>query len=147
MKTIKVSAFALAFGLAAAGQAQASYCIAVNGGFGKGGTSFVSRPFTLPAANTCKPWSGLTKTATSVIATSTGTGCLSSNGKVLTLSVISTNPGWFGPGQSGVDHIQLCPTGTTNCPISGSDAGSFGPGTAVQQTCTSSLLNLPAVHN
>jgi hypothetical protein len=32
------------------------YCIAVNGGFGSGGTTFVARNFSLPAASKCTPW-------------------------------------------------------------------------------------------
>ena len=125
----------------------ANYCIKVNGGFGNGGTSFIGRGFALPTPGFCKPWSGFTKTATSVIATSTGTGCLSGDGKVLTVTVFSTDPAWFGAGQFGTDHIRLCPAGVSGCPIgSGTDVGSFG-GPAAPQGCTSKLLSLPAIHD
>jgi hypothetical protein len=124
-----------------------SYCIAVNGGFGSGGTTFVGRGFSVPTAGNCKPWSGFTKTGSSVIATSTGTGCTSSDGKVLTVNVFSTNPAWFGAGNFGSDHIQLCPAGTAGCPIgAGVDSGSFG-GPAAPTACTAGLLNLPAIHD
>jgi len=149
MKQIKRITLGFFLALAAFGQAHAAnYCIAVSGGFGKGGTSFVGKGFALPAAGACKPWSGFTKTGSTVVANSTGSGCLSSNGKVFTLTVISTDPSWFGSGQIGSDHIRLCPGGTSGCPIgSGTDVGSFGPGAAVPQTCTSTLLNLPAVND
>ncbi len=149
MKQIKSSALALFLGLAALGQAHAAnYCIAVNGGFGNGGTSFVGKGFALPAAGNCKPWAGYTKTSSTVIAASTGAGCLSSNGKVFTLTVFSTDPPWFGTGQFGTDHIRFCPAGVSGCPIgAGTDVGSFGPAAAVPQTCTSALLNLPALHD
>jgi hypothetical protein len=125
----------------------ANYCIAVNGGFGSGGTSFIGKGFALPTAGNCKPWSGFTKTASTVIATSTGTGCLSSDGKVLTVTVFSTDPAYFGAGQFGSDQIMLCPAGATGCPIGGgADSGSFG-GTAQPQACTTKLLNLPARHD
>lgn len=149
MKHIECSALAVLLGLAALGPAHgANYCVASNGGFGKGGTSFIGRGFAVPAAGNCKPWSGFTKTASSVIATSTGTGCLSSDGKVLTLSILSTDPAWFGSGQIGSDHIKFCLPGVSSCPIGGgSDVGSFGPGPAAPQNCTSALLKLPAVHD
>jgi hypothetical protein len=124
-----------------------NYCIAMNGGFGSGGTTFIGRGFSVPTAGNCKPWSGFTKTAGSVIATSTGTGCTSSDGKVLTVTAFSTNPSWFGPGGFGSDHIQLCPGGAAGCPIgSGVDSGSFG-GPAAPTACTSGLLDLPAIHD
>lgn len=126
----------------------ANYCISVNGGFGNGGTSFIGKGITMPTAGICKPWSGFTKTATSVIANSTGTACLSGDGKVLTVTVFSTNPSWFGPGGFGSDHIQMCLAGVANCPIGGgTDQGSFGPGPAAPQTCTTNLLRLPAIHD
>jgi hypothetical protein len=124
----------------------ANFCVAVNGGFGTGGTSYIAPAFTLPAANNCTPWSGFTKTATTVIAISTGTGCLSKSGKVLTLSIFNTDPQFFGDGTAVSDQIQLCPKGVTGCPIAGQDFGNFG-GTAVQQTCTARLLNLPQTHD
>ena len=87
----------------------ANYCVAVNGGFGNGGTSFMGINFALPDAGKCKPWSGFTKTASTVILTTTGTGCLSSDGKALTVSVSSADPAFLGAGQLGSDYIQLCP--------------------------------------
>ena len=126
----------------------ANFCVAVNGGFGSvsGGTSYIAPAFTLPAKNNCAVWSGFTKTATTVIAISTGTGCLSSNGKVLTLSIFNTDPEFFGTGKAVSDQIQLCPKGVAGCLITGQDVGFFG-GSAVQQTCTPRLLTLPQTHD
>ena len=125
----------------------ANFCIKVNGGFGNGGTSFVGKGFAVPAAGLCTPWSGITKTASSVIAISSGAGCLSSDGKVLTVSVFSTDPSFFGEGQFGSDQIRLCPAGASGCPIGGGvDSGSFS-GPAAKQTCTTKLLTLPAIHD
>ena len=128
----------------------ANFCVAVDRGFGSGGTSYIAPAFTLPAKSHCAAWSGFTKTATTVIAISTGTGCISASGKVLTLSIFNTDPEFFGPGAGVSDQIQLCPTGVTGCPISGQDIGYFGGngGTAaVQQTCTAALLKLPQTHD
>ena len=124
-----------------------NFCVAVNGGFGSGGTSYIAPAFTLPAKNNCAAWSGFTKTATTVIAISTGTGCLASDGRVLTLSIFNTDPGFFGGGKAVADQIQLCPKGVTGCPITGQDVGNFGPGLAVEQPCTASLLALPPTHD
>jgi len=125
----------------------ANYCVAVNGGFGNGGTSFMGINFALPDAGKCKPWSGFTKTASTVIFTTTGTGCLSSDGKALTVSVSSADPAFLGAGQLGSDYIQLCPGGGTSCSNgAGTDQGFFS-GTAAPQTCTAKLLNLPAKHD
>lgn len=128
----------------------ADFCIKVNGGFGAGGVSFVGKGFTLPAANTCKPWAGWAKTGTTVIWATTGSACMSSNNKVLQLTLLSTNPSWFGAGIVSSDHIRICPTGTTACPVAsgvGVDASNFNQGPAAQQTCTANLTNLPAVHD
>ena len=125
----------------------ANLCIRVNGGFGAGGSSFVGKGFAVPAAGACKAWAGYVKTASSVIANSTGAGCLSSDGKVLTLTIISTHPSYLGAGVTATDHIRLCPAGPSGCPIgAGVDIGTFG-GSAAKQICTASLLNLPAVHD
>jgi hypothetical protein len=125
----------------------ANYCIAVNGGFGSGGTSFMGINFVLPDDGKCKPWSGFTKTASTVILTTTGTGCLSSDGKALTVSVSSADPAFLGAGQFGSDYIQLCPGGGTSCSNgAGTDQGYFS-GTAAPETCTAKLLNLPAKHD
>src|SRR5580693_2169175 len=72
-----------------------SFCIAVNGGFGSGGTTFVEPGFTVPAANKCTQWSGFTKTASTVILNTSGAACLSSTGKTLTVSVFSADPSFF----------------------------------------------------
>jgi len=131
----------------AAHAAEANYCVAVSGGFGSGGTSFIGKGFSVPSAGNCTPWSGFTKTASSVILITTGTGCTSTNGKVVTLSLFSTDPSWFGAGQSGSDYIQFCPKGVSGCPLgSGQDVGAFS-GTAAPETCTTSLENLPATHD
>jgi hypothetical protein len=123
----------------------ANYCIATGGGFGSGGTTFIGIGFTLPAANNCAPWAGYTKTATTVILTTTGTGCMSSNNKVLTLSVFSTDPAYLGTGTIAVDYIRVCPT--ASCPIgSGTDQGQFG-GSAAPETCTTKLVTLPMNHD
>src|SRR5271170_3695108 len=74
------------------------YCIAVSGGFGNGGTSFVARNFTQPAVSSCTTWTGYTKTASTVILITSGTACLSSNAQVLTVSVSSADPPFLGAG-------------------------------------------------
>ena len=66
------------------------FCVAVNGGFGNGGTTFIGKGFVQPANNTCKPWSGIMKHATTVVGFSTGAGCTSSDGKVLTITLMTT---------------------------------------------------------
>ena len=124
----------------------ANFCVAVNGGFGNGGTSYIAPTFTLPAKNNCATWSGFTKTAATVIAISTGTGCLASDGRVLTLSIFNTDLEFFGESVAVLDQIQLCPKGVTGCPVTGEDIGNF-TGPAVQQTCTASLLSLPPAHD
>jgi hypothetical protein len=125
----------------------ADYCIAVSNGFGGGGTSFVGPGFSVPAAGTCAPWAGFTKTATTVILMTSGTGCLSTNGKVLTVSVSSADPEYFGAGVIESDYIQFCLAGTTGgCPVTGSDQGEFS-GPARPETCTTKLLTLPATHD
>jgi hypothetical protein len=94
MFTIKKSHLFLLLGLIAPVNSFASehYCIAVDGGFGHGGTTFIGSGFAVPGEGNCTPWSGFTKTASTVILTTTGTGCLSSDGKALTVSVSSADP-------------------------------------------------------
>ena len=112
-----------------------------------GGTTFVGTGFAVPAKGNCAPWSGFTKTASTVILTTSGAGCLSSDGKVLTVSVSSQDPSFFGAGQLQADYIQLCPAGVSSCPIGGGrDSGQFG-GPAAPVTCSASLLSLPALHD
>ena len=136
----------LALGLIAPlGAYSANFCVASDGGFGNGGTSYIAPVFTLPTVNQCVPWSGFTKTASTVVLFSTGVACMAAGGKVLTLSISNTDPAFLGAGVSASDQIVLCPTGTTACPVSGQDQGEFG-GTAAQQTCTTALLHL-AVHH
>ena len=126
----------------------ADTCIATNGGFGKGGSSFIGKGFVLPAAGSCLPWSGFMKTASSVIAISTGTGCRSSDGKVLELTISSTDPAFLGSGTIGSDHIKYCPGGASTCPFGGgTGTGTFSNGSAKAQTCTSALLNFPSLHD
>ncbi len=148
--TTKLLACALAAVITGAVHAsEANYCIAANGGFNGdgGGTSFIGKGFTVPAAGNCKPWSGFTKTASTVVLTTTGTGCLSSDGKVLTVSVSSADPDFFGALTPGSDYITFCPAGVKGCPISGTDQGALGfGGPAAEETCTSTLLVLPSTH-
>ena len=147
MFRFKIPFMVLALGLIAPACAYAAnFCVAVNGGFGSGGTSYIAPAFALPAKNNCAAWSGFTKTASTVIAIATGTGCLASDGKVLTLSIFNTDPEFFGAGESVSDQIQLCPKGVAGCPITGQDFGNFG-GSAAEQTCTARLLKLPPTHD
>lgn len=126
----------------------ADYCIAVNNGFGQGGTSFIGKGFALPKAGLCLPWSGFLKTASTVVAISTGTGCVSTDGKVLELTIASTDPSYLGSGVIGSDHIRFCPAGTSGCPFGGGTAvGTFSNGPAKAQTCTPTLYKLPSTHD
>jgi len=126
----------------------ANYCIAVGGGFGAGGTSYIGINFALPAAGTCTPWSGFTKTASSVILITSGTACTSTTGGVLTVSVSSADPMYAGAGAIDSDYIQLCKNGGTGCAVgAGSDQGPLGGSTAAAETCTPGLLKLPPTHD
>jgi hypothetical protein len=129
------------------------YCIAVGGGFGNGGTTFVARNFSLPGEGKCTPWSGYTKTASTVILTTSGTSCLSSDSTALTVSVSSADPSYVP--QPVSDYIQLS-RGDSTQPFTGQDTGEFAePGNAETVTCTSEetvtctsdLLNLPSSHD
>lgn len=122
------------------------YCISVSGGFGHGGTTFVGTGFALPAEGACAPWAGFTKTATSVVLTTNGTGCLSSDGKAFTVSVSSADPEFFGPGHTESDYIQFSRGNSKDKFTTGHDTGAFA-GTAEPVTCSSSLLSLPSTHN
>jgi hypothetical protein len=117
------------------------YCIAVNGGFNNGGTTFVARSFSLPAESKCTPWSGYTKTGDTVILMTSGTSCLSTDSTALTVSVSSADPS-YGP---AVDYFQLY-RGDATQPFTGADIGTFA-GSAEPVSCTSDLLNLPSVHD
>jgi hypothetical protein len=124
----------------------APYCIAVNGGFGNGGSTYVARNFTMPDASKCTPWTGYTKTATTVVLTTDGTACLSSDSTALTVSVASADPDFFGIGAQAADYIKMSRATVTD-PFSGSDAGLYLGGSAAQTSCTNDLLSLPAVHD
>ena len=124
-----------------------SLCVNVAGGQAGGGGTFVAQGLSIPASGTCKPWSGFLKTATDVVGFTSGTGCTSSDGKVFTATLASTNPSFFGPGTVATDHVQLC---TAGCPtgVTQSDTSSyFGSTTAARVTCTATMLTLPSVHN
>ena len=122
-----------------------SFCIASSGGFGNGGTTFVGPSFAVPAANKCTPWSGFTKTASTVILNTSGAACLSTSGKTLTVSVSSLDPAFFGT-TAVADYIQLTRASSSGTFTSGSDQGAFS-GSADQITCTSDLLTLPDIHD
>jgi hypothetical protein len=122
-----------------------SFCIATSGGFGNGGTTFVGPSFTVPGANKCTPWSGFTKTASTVILSTTGAACLSTTGKTLTVSVSSLDPDFFGT-TAVTDYIQLTRASSSGTFTGGTDQGQFG-GSADQITCTSDLLTLPDTHD
>ena len=149
MIRIKASHVMFALGLVAPLCSNAAdYCIATNGGFGNGGSTFVGKNFVMPTAGLCVPWSGFTKTASSVIAISTGTACKSSDGKALELTISSTDPAFLGSGTIGSDHIKFCPGGASTCPFGGgTGTGTFSNGSAVKQTCTTALVKLPAIHD
>jgi hypothetical protein len=126
--------------------ATASYCIAVDGGFGHGGTTFIGSAFAVPAAGLCAPWSGFTKTAGTVILSTSGAACLSTDGKALTISVSSADPEYLGEGQLASDYIQLTRKSSSGSFTSGTDTG-YNAGSAIPTTCTSSLLTLPSSHD
>jgi len=121
------------------------FCIATAGGFGSGGTTFVEPGFTVPAANKCTPWSGFTKTASTVILTTSGAACLSSTGKTLTVSASSLDQAFLGTNPAS-DYIQLTRASSTGSFTGGTDQGQFA-GSADQVTCTSGLLSLPDSHD
>jgi hypothetical protein len=130
-------------------QANQDYCIAVNGGFGSGGTTFVGKGFTTPANGACKPWSGIMKTATTVVGTSTGTACQSDDGKLFTVTLQTTAPEWQGVGVTASDHIELCPLAATQgCPAHAgeSDRGT-NSGPAAKVACTASVTSIPSSHD
>ena len=125
--------------------AEAHYCIASDGGFGHGGTTFIGEGFALPAEGNCTPWVGFTKTASTVILTTTGTACLSSDSTALTVSVSSADTSYVA--QPVSDYIQLSRADSTE-PFTGEDTGEFAlPGSSETVSCTSDLLNLPSSHN
>ncbi|WP_139306240.1 hypothetical protein [Methylomonas sp. LWB] len=127
--------------------AASNACIAVNGGFGNGGTTFVGKGFSLPGNGSCGTWSGVVKTGSSVVLTSSGSACTSSDGVILTLTMHSTDPAYFGNGETAaVDHIQLCLKGTTNCPYGQYSHGYFS-GPVERINCTTDLITIPSTHD
>jgi hypothetical protein len=128
---------------------ESHYCIAADGGFGHGGTTYVAPNFSIPAVGTCSSWQGFSKTASTVIVFTHGMGCLSSNGKVLTFGMTSYNPNWIPSNSPGSDYIVLERSEDSGPFTSGSDTGDlvFGISTAKFITCTSTLLELPSSHD
>ena len=129
----------------AAAPAEAPYCIAVNGGFGNGGSTFVARNFSMPEANKCSVWTGYTKTSATVIFTTSGTACLSGDSTALTVSVSSADPAYLGVGTLASDYIYMTRTSATE-PFNGEDQG-YLMGGAEPASCTNDLLTLPALHD
>ena len=125
--------------------AEAPYCIAVGGGYGGGGTTFVARNFTLPTEGKCTPWTGYTKTAASIILMTSGASCLSSDSKALTVSVSSADPAFLGAGSIASDYIELSRGDATES-FTGRDIGYFGGG-AEPVSCASAVLSLPSTHD
>ena len=121
------------------------YCIATAGGFGHGGTTYIGEGFALPAEGNCTPWVGFTKTASTVILMTSGTSCLSSDSKALTVSVTSADPSYIDVSTLTADYIQLSRTDATE-PFTGQDFGYFA-GSAEPVSCTSDLLSLPSTHD
>jgi hypothetical protein len=148
MLRFTTSLMALALGLAPVGADAANFCLAVNGGFGNGGHTFIAPGFTLPAPNQCAAWSGFTKAASTVVLISNGTGCVSSNGAAMDLSIFSTDTDFFGSGPTSFafDTIKLC---LTSCAFTSQDIssqGSLGGGIVEKVPCTG-LLKLPENHD
>ena len=85
------------------------------------------------------------KTASTVVLTTSGTACLSSDNTTLTVSVTSADPSYLGAGNIAADYIQMSRPDATE-PFSGNDYGAFA-GTAAPVSCTSDLLNLPSSHD
>ena len=148
MSRFKKSHLFLLLGLIAPSSVFATehYCIATNGGFGNGGTTFIGTGFAVPSEGNCSPWTGFAKTASTVVVTSYGTGCLSSDGKALTVAISSADPDWFGMGAIGSDYISLTRSESKGSFTTGFDKGAFG-GDAEEVNCTSSLLHLPSSHD
>jgi hypothetical protein len=125
--------------------AEQPYCIAVGGGFGDGGTTFVARDFSFPGEGKCTTWSGYTKFSI-VVLTSTGVACLSSDSTALTVSVSSNDPAWLNTLPPVHDYIQMTRPDSTQ-QFRGEDTGQFAlPGESWTVTCTNDLLDLPSSH-
>lgn len=131
------------------GPVSQDFCVAVNGGFGSGGTTFVGKGFVSPPNGTCKPWAGILRTGSTVAGTSTGAACMSNDAKLLTISLHTTLPEFLGIGVNATDHIELCPSAATlGCPAHNgqSDRGTFS-GPAAQIACTAALGTIPSSHD
>lgn len=125
-----------------------SLCLNVAGGQAAGGGTFVLQGASIPPSGVCKPLAGFLRTGSNVIGYSSGAGCTSSDGRVFSATLATTNPGFFGRGTIVSDHIRICPAGATNCPVAQADASSyFGQVVAERVSCTSAMLSLPAAHN
>jgi hypothetical protein len=148
MFRFKTSFVALALGLITpTGADAANFCLAVNGGFGNGGYTFVAPGFAVPAKNQCAAFSGFTKAGSTVVLISNGTGCVSNNGARFDLSIFSTNIDFLGPGVFAFDTIRLC---LTSCRFTSDDISSnssLGGGFPEQVPCTPNLLTIPANHD
>jgi hypothetical protein len=148
MFRLKAYSLCLALGLIVPANSFAAshYCIATDGGFGHGGTTYIGLNFAVPAVNVCAPWAGFTKTAGTVVLMTSGVGCLSGDGKKLTVSVSSADPAFFGPGRMESDYIELTRSGSSGSFTGGEDSGYFS-GSAKVISCTSSLEGLPSSHD
>lgn len=144
MFRLKISHLPLFLALISPACGMASVCVATDGGFGHGGTTFVGTGYSIPSEGKCTPWSGFTKTASTVILTTGGTGCLSSDGKAFTLSVSSADPAYTS--HSFEDYITFSRSSTSHSFTSGNDNGEFS-GSANMVSCSSSLLSLPSSHD
>jgi hypothetical protein len=153
-------ALALLLGIStSAFSAQVNFCIAVDGGWdpnNPGGTTFVGKAIENPSKGACQPWFGIVRTSKTVVGTSHGSICRSNDGQLLTVSLTSTLPEWFGSGRSGVsiDHIELCPLLKTEglCPAHAgeSDRGDLGSPTGVPAkriSCTPAMTTIPSSHD
>jgi hypothetical protein len=76
---------------------------------------------------------------------------MSNDGKLLTITLQSTDPQFFGNNAMSVtDHIELCPLASTlGCPASSGqfDQGSFFSGPAAHVTCTTKVTSIPSKHD
>ena len=122
------SFMALALGLTTPISADAAgFCVAVNGGFGHGGYTYIAPDFTLPAKNHCEAWAGFAKTGvhrhphTRTVRVAFPTAVA-----VLDLSIFSTDPDFFGvgPTQYAWDSNRDVSTGVTSCPFTSQDTSS-----------------------
>jgi hypothetical protein len=101
----------------------------------------------MPSVSSCNPWTGYTKTASSVILITSGTICLSSDATVLTVSVSSADPDYLGVGSTASDNIRVCQPGSTHCTIGGGTDSGYFSGDATVLTCPSDVTQLPAIHD